>query len=215
MPVPGCFCRTSGRITLNYEYLALISFPAFTICQLTIAVKRKLGLGKHIGLCLLFSLTYLCGFICALDNIFKLFRVFVKEMGHTDSRNICNHLGGIRVIQLCLCLPFKPGIRMLYGNDRSHSVSYICTSKISVLVFKYPQLPGILVYYRGEFCLKARDMTSTLLGKYGIAKSKDIFLKNIHKLKSDLHFYIIRRIRKTYYITDRLLTFIQSLYISA
>ena len=54
--VSGCLGRAACRISLNNKNFTLLRIPAFTVSQLSIAVKRKSGLGQHISLCLFLCL---------------------------------------------------------------------------------------------------------------------------------------------------------------
>ena len=129
------------------------------------------------------------------------------------SRNICHYCRGIRVVQLCLGLSFESRIRMLYRNNGCHSVSHVKARKIGVLFLKDAEFSCVLINDRRKFGLKTGYMGTTLLGKNGITKSKDIFLKNIYKLKCYLNFYIICCFRESHYITYCFFTFVQFSYI--
>ena len=50
LAVPGSLGRAAGGIPLYNEYLTPGGIPALAVCQLTVAVKGKFGLGQHVGL---------------------------------------------------------------------------------------------------------------------------------------------------------------------
>ena len=77
----------------------------------------------------------------------QLTKIEDMEMCIRDS--FTGHLTGcfrsIRVVQLCLRLPFKSWVRMLDGNNCSHPISHISPGKIRIFFLQNTKLSGILV----------------------------------------------------------------------
>ena len=71
-----------GKVEEVYdEYLTFRRIPAFAVSQFSVAVKRKSGFGKHIGLRFLLCLPYFCRFFRTPDDPFQDFQVSVKISG--------------------------------------------------------------------------------------------------------------------------------------
>ena len=114
---------------------------------------------------------------------------------------ICNNCTSIRIIKLGLSLTLKSWRRMLNCNNCSHTVSYIKTCKISVLILQDTKLSRILVNNRCKLGLKACNMRSTLLSVYVITETKNIFLKFINKLECDFNLNVFLLLLKVDDIT--------------
>ena len=135
VPVSGCLCRTARRISLYDKNLTFFCIPALTVCQFPIAVKRIFLLCQKIRLRLFLRLSDLCSLLRTGQYFFQRLYVPVKIQNNLISGHFSGGFCCIRVVQLCLGLPFKPRIRMLDGNNRGHPVSDICSCKIRILLF--------------------------------------------------------------------------------
>ena len=76
---------------------------------------------------------------------------------------------------------------MLNCNNCSHTISYIKTSKVRILILQDAKLSRILVNNHCKLGLKACNMCSPLLSVYVITETKNIFLKFINKLECDFN----------------------------
>ena len=113
-------------------------------------------------------------------------------MRHFLAGNLCHRLGRIRVIQLGLGLPFEPGIRVLDGNNRRHTVPDVRAGKIGVFLFQNAEFPGVIIHHHGKLRLEAGDVCAALGIIDVIAEAQNVFLKFPDVLEGHLHGDIFR-----------------------
>src|SRR5699024_6140082 len=113
----------------------------------------------------------------------------------------------VRIIQLCLCLSFESGIRMLDGDDGGHAVTNVGACKICIFLFQDSEFSRILIHYSGKCSLKAGQMCTALCIIYIIAEAQHIFMKFVYILKRRLNFDPVRLTLKVYRIMKDLFLF--------
>ena len=173
----------AGRIALHDEDLAFVRLSAGAVGQLSVGIEGKLLPDQQIGLGLFFRLPYLRRFFGAADHGLEDFEVPVKIVNDLISRHLAHCLGRVLVVQLGLGLSLEPGIRVLDGDDRRHSVSDIGSREIGVLFLECSQLPGVVIDDLGKNGLKAGQMRAALRIVDVVAESEHIFVELIDKLE--------------------------------
>ena len=121
--VTGCLGRAAGGITLDYKDLALLCIVAFLTYQLSVAFKRELAeVNLSLGLSLLLSCLY-----CLIYYISQYIVVSVEVYCELLTHDSIYCVSYICIGQSGLSLSFKLWVRMLYGYDSLHTLSYIST----------------------------------------------------------------------------------------
>ena len=98
---------------------------------------------------------------------------------------------------------------MFHGYDGSHSVSYVRSGEVRILILKDSKFPCILVYNLCKHSLKACDMGSTLGVIDIVTETEDVLMELVYILKRRLNLYILAFAGKINDIRNGLVVFIK------
>ena len=209
VPVPRRLGRTAGGVTLYDEDLAFLRIAALTVGQFAVAVEGIFLLRQQIGLRLLFRLPDLRRFLRTGEHRLQRVQIPVEIPDDFIAGHFANRLRRVRVVQLGLRLPLKPGIRMFDRDNRSHSVPDIRAGEICILFLQDAKFPGILVHYRRKCGLESGQMRAAFGIIDIVAEAEDVLVEFIDILERRFHFDPVCRAFKIDRLVQRIFLLIQ------